>query len=389
MTIRLEFVAEALLRRRSITALCVQYGISEKTGYKWLSRFRIEGPKGLADAAHAPRTCPHATSPDQCARLVALRRAHPTWGARKLRDVLAREAPELHWPAPSTITTLLHHAALIAPRRRRVRAPGAAGARGPCAATAPNELWTIDYKGQFRTQDGQWCYPLTVVDHASRYLLACVAHPAPETTVAQRVLERCFATYGIPQAILSDNGPPFGAAHAPRGFSRLTCWLRTLGIQPHFTVPGHPEHNPRHERFHRTLKADATRPPAASLRAQQPRFDTFRATYNTVRPHDALGGQPPAAVYHPSTRPWPVRPAPLSYPTHFHERKVTSAGLIWWHREDIYLSLSLAGQTVGLDPVTPQCWDVYFAEYLLGTMDLTTLRFTQLTASLTSPITPV
>lgn len=390
MSIRLEFVAEVLARRRPVAALCVQYGISEKTGYKWLARFRSHGPAGLADAPHTAHRCPHQTPGVQRELLCAARRAHPTWGARKLRAALAATHPTLGWPAASTITTLLDRAGLVRHRPRRRGRGALGGARGPAApVAAPNALWTMDYKGQFRTGDGRWCYPLTVVDAHSRFLLACVAHRAPETHAAQAVLADCFRVYGLPAAILSDNGPPFGAPRAPRGFSRLTLWLRTLGITPHFTVPGHPEHNGRHERLHRTLKRDALRPPAPSLRAQQARLDAFRLTYNTTRPHEALAQTPPAAHFVPSARPYPLRPLPLGYPTHFLERRVTPAGLVWVHHEDIYISQTFAGYTVGLDPVSPTQWDVYFAEYLLGALDLTTLRFRTLTSSLTSPINPV
>lgn len=389
MSIRLEFVAEAFAQRRDFAELCVQYGISEKTGYKWRARFRALGPAGLLDAPHAPRSCPHQTPPEQHALLCAARRAHPTWGARKLRAWLRVEHPTLHWPAPSTITTLLDRAGLVRHRRRRRHGSALAGARGPCDAPAPNALWTMDYKGQFRTGDGRWCYPLTIVDAASRFLLACVAHRAPDTAATQAVLTQCFRTYGLPTAMLSDNGAPFGAPRAPRGFSRLTLWLRTLGITPRFTVPGHPEHNGRHERLHRTLKAETLRPPAPSLRAQQTRFDAFRLTYNTHRPHEALTQTPPAQHFVPSPRPYPARPLPLAYPTHFLERRVTPAGLVWIHQEDIYVSQTFAGYTLGLDPVSSSRWDVYFAEYLLGTVDRTTLRFRTLVQSLTSPINPV
>ncbi len=389
MSIRLEFVAEALGARRPFVALCAQYGISEKTGYKWLARFRQAGPAGLVNLGHRPRSCPHQTPAPQRALLVACRRAHPTWGARKLRARLAGEYPELAWPVPSTITTLLHNEGLIRARPRRVARGRMDGPRGRDVAQEPNAIWTIDSKGPFRTRDGRWCYPLTVVDAASRFLLACVAHRTPATSAARAVLHHCFHHYGIPTTILSDNGPPFGAPRAPRGFSRLSLWLRTLGIAPRFILPGHPEQNGRHERLHRTLKAEATRPPAATLRAQQQRFDAFRSEYNMQRPHEALGLIPPAHVYHPSTHPYHPAPAPLAYPAHFLQRRVTSAGLIWWHQEDVYLSQAFAGFTVGLDPVNSTQHDVYFAEYLLGTMDLQHLRFTPLTQSRTSPINPV
>ena len=395
MSIRLEFVAEALGRRRAFATLCTQYGISEKTGYKWLARFRAAGPAGLADASHAPHACPHQTPAAQRALLEALRRVHPTWGARKLRARLVVTHPALAWPAPSTITQLLDRAGLVRHRRRRSGGAGAsaggaeAEGRGPCPAPGPNALWTMDYKGQFRLGNGQWCYPLTVVDAATRFLLACVAHPAPDTDAVRRVLTHCFQAYGLPQAMLSDNGPPFGAPRAPRGFSRLSCWLRTVGVTPRFIVPGHPEHNGRHERLHRTLKADVLHPPAPTLRAQQQRFDTFRTTYNTQRPHAALALTPPATRFHPSGRPYVAPPRALAYPTHFLERRVTPAGLIWLHHAGIYVSQACTGITLGLDPVSSTRWDVYFAEYLLGTLDLSTLRFTALAHTLTSPINPV
>lgn len=389
MSIRLEFVAEALARRRTFAPLCAQYGISEKTGHKWLARFRREGPAGLVDRDHAVHACPHQTPNVQRELLCAARRTHPTWGARKLRAALGIEHPELAWPAASTITTLLDRAGLVRHRRRRGHHAALVGDRGPCDAPMPNALWTMDYKGQFRLGNGQWCYPLTIVDAASRFLLACVAHRTPDTAAAQAVLTQCFRTYGLPTAMLSDNGAPFGAPRAPRGFSRLSLWLRTLGITPRFTVPGHPEQNGRHERLHRTLKADLGRPAASSLRGQQDRLDAFRLSYNTQRPHEALGQTPPAAHFQPSPRPFPSRPLALEYPGHFLARRVTSAGLVWLHQDDIYVSQTFAGHTLGLDPVSPTTWDVYFAEYLLGTLDLTILRFHPLTHALTSPITPV
>jgi putative transposase len=393
MSIRFEFVAEARAKRQPITALCAQYGISEKTGHKWLARFRAGGPPALENASHTARRCPHRTPEVQRTQLLALRQLHPTWGARKLRARLKVTHPRLTWPAPSTITTLLHQAQLIRarPRHRRAGAAplGADPLRGPRTATEPNALWTIDYKGQFRTADGCWCYPLTIVDAASRYLLACVAHRAPSRLAARQVLVRCFRRYGLPAMLLSDNGAPFGAARAPRGFSQLSLWVRTLGIQPRFIIPGHPEHNGRHERFHRTLKAEATRPPAATRRAQQRRFEAYRREYNDERPHEALGLVTPATLFQPSPRPFVARPAPLVYPPHYHVRRITSAGLLWWHQQDVYVSQALAGHRVGIDPVSPNQWHLYFAEYLLGAVDLTTLHFVPLGHDLGPPINPV
>jgi transposase InsO family protein len=388
MSIRLEFVAEVLAHRQPITRLCAQYGISEKTGYKWLARFKVGGPAALVDASSRPAGCPWHTPAAQRDAVCALRRAHPTWGARKLRAVLQDQQPAVSWPAPSTITTLLHTAGLIVARRRRARA--IPGALAPAlTADTPNTLWTLDYKGQFTTGDGHYCYPLTLVDSASRFLLACDAHRRIGTAAVQATLAQCFRTYGLPQAILSDNGAPFASVHAPRRFSPLSAWLVQLGIRPLFTQPRHPEQNGRHERMHRTLKAEATKPPARTATAQQTRFDAFRDEYNCLRPHEALALTPPARHYHPSERPWPTRVAPLTYPAAYLVRRIAPSGVLNWHQRQIYVSLSLAGQDLGLHPVSAAHYDVYFADYLVGFLDVQTLRFTSLTQGLTSPMSPV
>lgn len=388
MSIRLEFVAEVFAHRQSVSRLCAQYGISEKTGYKWLARFKAGGPAALADASSRPDGCPWHTPAAQREAVCGLRRAHPTWGARKLRAVLQDQQPTVAWPAPSTITTLLHTAGLILPRRRRARA--VPGALAPAlTASVPNALWTLDYKGEFTTGDGHYCYPLTLVDSASRFLLACEAHRAIGTDAVQATLAHCFRTYGLPQAILSDNGAPFASVHAPRRFSRLSAWLVQLGIRPLFTQPRHPEQNGRHERMHRTLKAEATTPPARTATAQQARFEAFRDEYNCLRPHEALALTPPARHYHPSERPWPARLAPLSYPTEYLVRRIAPGGVLNWHQRQIYVSTSLAGHELGLHPVSAVHYDVYLAEYLLGFLDVQTLRFTSITQGLTSPRSPV
>lgn len=387
MSIRLEFVAEALARRQAFSALCAQYGLSEKTGYKWLARFKTHGPAGLQDVSHAPGACPHRTPPAVRDALCACRRAHPTWGAKKLRGVLAAQQPTVRWPACSTITTLLHAAGLIAPRRRHPRA-----VPSPVApfltATTPNALWTIDYKGQFTTGDGHYCYPLTIVDSASRFLLACTAHRRISTANVRDVLAHCFRTYGRPAALLSDNGAPFASATAPRRFSALSAWCVTLGIRPLLTQPRHPEQNGRHERMHRTLKAEATRPAARTARAQQQRFDAFREEYNTLRPHEALGLTPPAQHYEATPGDARRRP-PYVYPPGDLLRRVAPSGVLNWHRHQLYISTAFAGHEVALRPVSAHLLNVYFTDYLLGTIHLDALRFLPLTQTLTSPINPV
>ena len=388
MSIRLEFVAEVFARRRPLAVLGAHYATSDTPGYTWPARSTGGGPAALQDDSHRTQRCPHATPEALRQVIVALRRAHPMWGARKLRAVLQDQQPLVPWPAASTITTLLHGAALIAPRRRR--APTIPGALAPMlTASVPNALWTLDYKGEFTTGDGYYCYPLTLVDSATRFLLACDAHRHIRSDAVRTTLAHCFRTYGLPQAILSDNGAPFASVRAPRRFSPLSAWLVQLGIRPLFTQPRHPEQNGRHERLHRTLKAETTKPPARTLIAQQRCFDAFRDEYNCLRPHEALGLTPPARHYHPSERPWPPRLASLTYPTEYLVRRIAPSGVLNWHQRQIYLSTSLAGQDIGLHPVSATHYDVYFADYLLGTLDVQALRFTSLTQGLTSPISPV
>lgn len=388
MSTRLEFLCEALRAAEPFATLCARYGIARQTGYELLARFDDDGLAAVTERSHAPRSCPHRTPDAQRAALIALRRQHPTWGAKKLRAVLQDTAPDCTWPAPSTITTVLKQAGLIVPRRRRPRA--VPGALAPAlTATVPNALWTLDYKGQFTTGDGHYCYPLTLVDSASRFLLACVAHRRISTAGVQRTLEACFRTYGLPAAILSDNGAPFASVAAPRRFSALSTWLIQLGIRPLFTAPRHPEQNGRHERMHRTLKAEATKPPAHSCARQQTRFDAFREEYNRLRPHEALGLTPPVRHYHPSERPYPARVPPLTYPGEALVRRVTPAGVVYWHQRAIYISQSLAGATVRLAPVSATTYELFLAEYWLGTLDVQALRFTSLTKTQLSGITPV
>jgi len=388
MSTRLEFLCEALRAAEPFATLCARYGIARQTGYELVARFEAEGLAAVADRSHAPRTCPHRTPEAQRAALLALRRQHPTWGAKKLRAVLQEDAPARPWPALSTITTLLKGAGLIAPRRRRPHAvPGALAPE--LTATRPNALWTLDYKGEFTTGDGHYCYPLTLVDSASRVLLACEAQRRISTAGVRHTLEASFRTYGLPAAILSDNGVPFASVAAPRRFSTISTWLIHLGIRPLFTAPRHPEQNGRHERMHRTLKAETTKPPARTCQAQQHRFDAFREEYNRLRPHEALGLTPPIRHYHASERPYPTRLPPLAYPADSIVRRITPAGVLFWHQRPIYISQPLAGVDVRLHPVSATTYDLFLAEYWLGTLDVQVLRFTSLTKAQLSGINPV
>ncbi len=284
---RVQFVA--LYRReksRNMSALCEAFGVSRKTGYKWLKRYEEGGPAALEDRSRAPIDHPNAVTPGTRELLLEERRLHPTWGPLKIQASVGRKHPELALPAPSTIGELLKREGLVKPRMRRRRTP-------PCTqpfaeVKAPNSVWCVDFKGDFRLGNRTRCYPLTVTDSYSRYLLCCYGLKGTSGEPVQRVLTRVFREFGLPDAWRSDNGTPF-ASIGIAGLSRLSVWLVKLGIQLERIDPGRPEQNGRHERMHRTLKAEATRPARRSAPAQQKTFDRFRREFNEERPHEALG----------------------------------------------------------------------------------------------------
>jgi putative transposase len=363
MSLRLECVREALQARIPFAELCARYGISEKTGYKWRARFLADGPEALHDRSHAPHTCPHRMPAALEALLCAARRAHPTWGARKLRVRLVAAHPTEPWPAASTLTAVLDRAGLVAHRPRRPR--GAHPAFPLTVPVAPNDVWSVDFKGEFRTGDGRYCYPLTVMDGASRLLLACRARERIDGAETQASFRRLFQTHGLPRVMRSDNGTPF-AGPGLRGLSRLNVWWLRLGITPERIHRGCPHENGGHERMHRTLKAEATRPPSAHCRAQQRRFDAFRREYNQERPHEALGQVAPATQYTPSPRPFPTVLPPVEYPGHYDTRRVGSSGHFRWRTQAIFLTKSLVGEAIGFDRIDERQWAVYFGPQLLG-----------------------
>jgi putative transposase len=362
---RTRFVADAERGVFSMTELCRRYGISRPTGYRWWARYLEEGPKGLHDRSHCPHTCPHATPPALWTAIREARQRHPSWGPKKLLWLVAKRV-DAPLPAPSTVAAWLKRDGLVAPRRRRHPHPHPG--RPLAHATRPNAIWTIDFKGQFRTQDGRYCYPLTIVDAYSRYFLGCQALVQPTRRRTRPVLERLFREYGLPERIRSDNGTPFASSALAR-LSRLAVWWIKLGIVPELIEPGHPEQNPRHERLHRTLKAETTRPPAPSCRAQQARFTRWQQFYNTERPHEALRQRPPATVYRPSPRPYPARLVPPEYPGHFEVRRVSRNGGMRWHSHRIPVSQTLMEEYVGLEAIDDGLWDVHFYNWRLGRLD--------------------
>jgi putative transposase len=363
---RAQFVRDHRLGCYAVTELCARYGISRKTGYKWLARFEAAGRAGLADRSRAPHTCPHRIPPEVAEAICAARRQHPAWGPAKLLAWLAPRRPDLALPAASTAGDLLARRGLVPKRRRRrhYAHPGVV----PIATTAPNDLWTADFKGQFRTRDGVYCYPLTVADQHTRYLLACHGLPSTKGHGVRPVFERLFRQYGLPRAIRTDNGVPF-ATTGLHGLSRLNVgWLR-LGIQHQRIRPASPHQNGAHERMHRTLKREAIRPPAATLGAQQRAFAAFRGRYNEERPHAVLAGRTPASAYQPSPRPYTGVLPPVEYPGHFLVKRVTSAGTVRFKRRLLFLSHALEPHPVGFEEVDDGLWSIHFCGVLLGRFD--------------------
>ncbi len=360
---RKRFILESSGGLFSHAELCRRHGVSRKTGYKWLERYEQEGPDGLKDRSRRTHHCPHATEPYVVEAALELRRRHPNWGARKIRRLLFTQHPE--WPIPSeqTLHAYFQRAGVVKKRRRSVRRAHP----GPPTAPfdAPNAIWSADFKGQFKTRDGRYCYPLTVQDGCSRYLIGCQGLEGTRFKPTKRVFTRLFREYGIPDRIRTDNGVPF-ASNALGRLSRLSIWWIKLGILPDLIEPASPQQNGRHERMHRDLKAETAIPPSANRGAQQRRFNTFRAEYNTIRPHEALNDQTPASVYEASIRPFPTRLVQPEYPPHFELRKVSTNGGIRWDKAWVNVSYLLGGDYVGLEQVALDIWSVFFGPVHLG-----------------------
>lgn len=363
---RMRFVAAHKSGLFNLSELCRRYQISRATGYKLLARYEAEGPQGLLDRSHAPKTCPHRMEPEVAALLVASRSAHPHWGPRKLLAWLAPRHPGVKLPAPSSVGELLKREGLVAPRRRRRR--GTHPGRNPLVADAPNRVWAADFKGDFRTGDGCKCYPLTVTDLHSRFLICCTAMEAISTEGTMRAMERSFREHGLPESIRTDNGPPF-AAPTVLGLTRLNVWWTKLGILHDRIERGRPDQNGSHERMHRTLKAETTRPPGRNLAHQQERLDCWREEFDFERPHEALDQRPPAEVYRASPREMPERIPEPEYPGHYEVRRVRRMGTIKLRGREIYVSEPLAHERIGLEEVRDGVWSIHFYAREVGRLD--------------------
>jgi len=367
----MRFIEDWKLSVFDFAELCRRFGVSRKTGYKWLRRHRELGGKGLEDRSRRPHRSPHRTDAGTMERIHQWKRHHATWGAKKLLKTLRRKDPWRRWPAISTVSAYLKRNGLVVAKRRR-DFPGHAP-KPQTPMSAPNEIWTADYKGEFKTRDGIYCYPLTVVDGFSRYLLGCQGHASTATGPAKEVFLRLFREYGLPRIIRSDNGVPFATTALGR-LSRLSVWWIKLGITPELNEPAHPEQNGRHERMHRTLKAETTRPPRANRCTQQRAFNEFRQEYNFERPHEGIDMETPASLYVRSSRAMPDRPSALEYPGHFEHRLVSENGGIRWNGEWIGVTHVLAGELVGLEPIDDALWEVYFGPVKLGRLDERTMK---------------
>jgi transposase InsO family protein len=356
----------------SMSELCQRYGVTRPTGYKWVERVYEEGEAGLVERSRVPNDCPHRAPAAIERRILALRGRYG-WGAKKLLQVLERRHPEVAWPARSTVNAILdRHGKLRRNRRRRKwEHPGAA----PLETERPNQVWPADFKGQFKTRDGKYCYPLTVTDHYSRKLLVCRGLPSVRTEGAKPVFRRLFRQSGLPEAIRTDNGAPF-ASTGIHGLCELNVWWMQLGIVHQRIRPSSPQENGQHERMHRDLKRETTRPPAANLASQQRKFDRFRKRYNGERPHDGIDGELPAEFWEPSPRPYPERIAPPEYPAHLEVRRVSAAGTFRLKARQPFLSNALADEYIGLEEVGDGPWNIVYYRTLLGRIDERTARIT-------------
>jgi putative transposase len=364
---RIRFISHYLEGELSMSELCREFNISRKTGYKLVRRFTEDQYDGLKDRSRAPHHHPNAVSQSVEEAVVAARHRHRTWGPKKLRVWLQRTEPSMKWPATSTIGEILHRHGLSVARRRSRKA--AVYSKPFIGCDHPNAVWSADFKGWFVTGDGARCDPLTISDNYSRYLLRCQAILSPDYVHVQPVFEAAFREYGLPVAIRTDNGAPF-ATTTVGGLSRLSVWWLKLGIVPERIVPGHPEQNGRHERMHRTLKKETATPPKHTWRTQQRAFDRFRREYNQDRPHEAIAQLTPDRLYRCSPREYPLILPEMTYPDDMLVRSVKSQGDISWKGRHIYLSETLAGELVGLKPVTDRFYDIYFGPVRLAKLDI-------------------
>jgi len=348
--------------RSSMAALCREFEVSRKTGYKWTQRFVDGGIPNLVDRSRAAHRFPTALPSEVVDTVLDLRRRYPTWGPKKLEAVLRRDHPEMIVPARSTMSALLKRHGLVTERKPRRRTPNPT--QPLAAATAANVVWCTDFKGKFRV-NRRYCYPLTITDAWSRFLIRCEPLAGETLEESKRVYESAFREHGVPLRMRSDNGTPF-ASVSVGGLSRLSVWWIKLGITPERIDLGHPEQNGRHERMHRTLKAAVATPPRSAWEEQTQALEVFRKDFNEVRPHEAIGQKTPASIYQPSSIPYDPNPGDPEYPDYFELRRVRQSGSTKFGAADISMSAVLAGECVGLEPIDDGLWHAWFGPIFLG-----------------------
>jgi transposase InsO family protein len=369
VTERLRFVALVKEGSYQMKELCERFGVSRQAGYDTLNRYNEKGVDGLKDGSHVPHTCPHRITQEMREVLLAAKRAHPDWGPRKILDWLHRRKPEMALPAASTVGDLYSREKLVKsrPRTRNWRHPG----RSPVRVGEPNDLWTMDFKGDFRMGNGQRCYPLTIADAHTRFLLVCHGLGSTAHVGALAGVDRAFREYGLPRTIRTDNGGPFSTP-AIAGLSRLNIWWIQLGIAHDRIARGRPDQNGSHERMHLTLKKGSAFPPAAEMDAQQVRFDGFREEFNSERPHEALGGETPGSLYVRSPREVPETLSEPVYAGHCEIRRVRANGVLYFKDRQIFLSELLSGHDIALEEIADGIWSIYFYTILLARLDVRT-----------------
>lgn len=361
---KIQFIRDWRRASATVTDLCVVYGISRKTGYKWIARYIEEGPDGLLCRSQAARVIPHKTPEEVEQAILAMRLRHPSWGAKKLLPKLEAKYPAMELPCRTTVCEILSRNGLVIskPRKRAVGHPG----KPDKSIELPHDCWSVDFKGQFRLKGGgEYCYPLTMTDNYSRFLLCCQAQRGVTIEETKQTMTKVFQQYGLPKRIRSDNGSPFGARTLGR-LTKLSAWWIRLGVMPEFIEPGRPQQNGKHERMHKTLKAEATKPPGASMAAQQRKFNVFMKEFNYERPHEGIDMHTPSQLLTSAGREMPKKLPELEYPDRFEVRYVSANGGIRWAGKWLNISQALVDEYVGLEEIDDGQWDVYFGPLRLG-----------------------
>lgn len=370
---KVRFVAECLQQHFCFAEICNQFNISRKTGYKWLKRYNLDPEHGLCDLSRRPHICPHQTSKDLVEEILRIRRQHSTWGPKKILALLIRRTKKRGLPAVSTIADIIKRNGLVEKRKRRVKRshPGCP----MTIAKQPNQIWAADYKGQFKMLNGRYCFPLTVSDLHSRFILECNAQRAVSFKETKKCFTKLFREYGLPERIRTDNGVPFASSAIAR-LSKLSVWWIKLGIYPELIEPGEPQQNGKHERMHRTLKAETTYPPQMNLSKQQKQFDTFVKEFNFIRPHESLGQKTPSTFYKTSNRKFPENLPDYEYPGYFEVRKVSKNGGLRWNGERVSISHTLIHENIGFEMIDEGIYNVYLCNIIIGRFDERTMKIT-------------